>query len=136
LNFCFFCFNTQDLIEKKLESDHNAELNEANFTKFVFDSHVEAYVKAGICALPVLDKVKITLAVDPKHLFTEQSMNQVVAVGQEQIKYWANNSTFAAHQAWEAYKNKEEVLRLVTNYAAKHLLDVELVKRKVIEVCF
>jgi RHS repeat-associated protein len=112
--------NLQDEMEKGLEQNKNIELNNEKFTDFAFDTHVNAYEKAGILKLGVVDKVKIMLTVDPKDLLSPGGLKQAGIVASHQMELYAKEPKFALKQATELYQNQVVIANLVLQYAEKH----------------
>lgn len=56
----------QQELEKGILSNPSLELAPKRFAKYAYQTHIKAYLAAGILELPVKDKVKILLAIDFK----------------------------------------------------------------------
>jgi RHS repeat-associated protein len=112
--------NLQVAIEDKLKEDPNIELDDKKFTDFAFSSHVKAYEDAGILDLSAVDKVKISLTVDPKDLFSDNGMEQAAAVGKDQMFKYILNPLTAYDQISEAYQDKSVIKGLVSDYIKRN----------------
>jgi hypothetical protein len=112
--------NLQQAIEDKLASkspnDKNVELNNQKFTDFAFDTHVGAYEKAGVLALPVMDKVNILLTPKAGDLLSDRGLKQAAQIGQDQGIYYLTHPVFALQQAAEVLSNRDEILTMVHGY--------------------
>jgi|SRR5690554_130334 len=93
--------NLQLAIEDGLKNNPNIESNSKEFSDFAFETHVDAYVDAGILSLSIIDKVKITLTVEPKDLLSDRGLAQASQVATEQLSMYINHPKFAAKQAGE-----------------------------------
>lgn len=119
--------NLQKAIETKLSSERNGtskeriELNSEAFTNFAFDSHVKAYEDAGILTLSVMDKVKISLTVEPKDLFSSRGIKQALIVAADQLNTYMNDPLFGLSQAAEAVIKQNEIENEVTKYVLEHV---------------
>ena len=112
--------NLQQAIEDKLMSDDPAdkyiENNDEEFTDFAFDSHVEAYEKAGVLGLSVMDKVKIMLTPDAKDLFSDRGLQQASKIADDQFFYYLLHPIFFLKQIKETVQNVEEIKEMVHDY--------------------
>lgn len=79
--------NLQKAIEDKRFEDPQAfaelERNPDAFRKFAYDSHVKAYLDAGLADLPVEDLVRIGLTPDMSDLFNQAGLEQAVRVADD-----------------------------------------------------
>src|SRR5690606_20499878 len=94
--------NLQSAMELGLEKNPNLESDSNTHRKFAFETHVDAYVDAGILSLSVMDKVKITLTPEPQDLLSTEGLGQASQVAGRQLEMYKNNPRFAAQQAGEA----------------------------------
>jgi len=94
--------NLQLAMEDIVQNNEGIESNTEELTDLAFKSHVDAYEKAGILSLSVMDKVKITLTVEPQDLLSERGLKQAGQVAADQLEMYQNNPRFAAQQAGEA----------------------------------
>jgi len=89
-------------MEDIVQNHEGIESNTEELTDLAFKSHVNAYEDAGILSLSVMDKVKITLTVEPQDLLSERGLLQAGQVAADQLEVYQNNPRFAAKQAGEA----------------------------------
>ena len=110
----------QEAIENKLQSplakDKGIENDDKAFTDFAFDTHVEAYEKAGILTLPIMDKVKIGLTPDANDLFSDRGLKQAGQIGVDQLAYYITHPVFAQIQAVEVAIHAKEITTMVHSY--------------------
>lgn len=106
----------QQAMSSLLESNKGIELNPEKFKEEAFKSHVEAYDKAGICELSIIDKVKIGLTVYWSDLATQNSWTQIKEIGGSQINHWIENPGFAMKQYMEFKLNQAQIGVLVMEY--------------------
>jgi hypothetical protein len=120
--------NLQEAIELKIvgrtpkqpgDPDINIKLENFNFQQYVFDSHVKAYVDAGLLQLSIIEKVKIALTPDCKDLFSSLGLKQAKDVGVLQAKYYLDNPGFAAVQVKEAYDNWDRIVQMASDYCER-----------------
>ena len=108
----------QEEMEKMLFNIDNVgiELDEEKFLDAAFDTHVEAYARAGICKLSFTDKVFIAMTVYPVDLFQSRGLEQVAKIGVKQIAHWITNPSDAKLQYIEYCNNKESYQMLMSYY--------------------
>jgi len=115
--------NLQVAMELKLTKTvegKTIELNNKRFTDFAFDSHVEAYEKAGVLKLPIMDKMKILLTPDAKDLFSNRGLEQATLIAKHQIEYYIKHPAFAIQQAKEVKENFGMIITMVHDYYLKN----------------
>jgi RHS repeat-associated protein len=78
-------------MEKELNKNPRIELNNQDFQKFAFDSHVKAYTDAGVLELGFGDKVLILSTPDAKDLLSDLGRQQAMQMGILQIQFYMNN---------------------------------------------
>lgn len=111
--------NLQEAIENKLTKTKEGatiENDDEKFTDFAFDTHVDAYEKAGVLLLPVMDKVKIGLTPDAKDLFSDRGLKQAGQIAVDQASLYIALPAFAIMQAKEAYDHAGEIKTMVHDY--------------------
>ncbi len=106
----------QQAMSSLLESNKGIELNPEKFKEEAFKSHVDAYDKAGICELSIMDKVKIGLTVYWSDLATQNSWTQIKEIGKRQTNHWIKNPGFAMKQYMEFKLNQAQIGVLVMEY--------------------
>lgn len=106
----------QQAMSSLLKSNEDIELNPEKFKEEAFKSHVEAYDKAGICELSIIDKVKIGLTVYWSDLATQNSWTQIKEIGKRQTNHWIKNPGFAMKQYMEFKLNQAQIGVLVMEY--------------------
>jgi Immunity protein 8 len=86
------------------------------FTKFLFDSHLAAYEKAGLLNLSVMDKIKILLTPSAEDLFSDMGLAQIKSIGLDQFANYFKKPNFAMQQALELFVNWNEIKSLAQSY--------------------
>ncbi|MBX2900740.1 MAG: hypothetical protein KF775_13885 [Cyclobacteriaceae bacterium] len=115
-------YNLQALMEKGLNSDPMMERNNSAFQKFAFESHVPAYVDAGVLGLDFLDKTHTLTTPDAKDLLSDLGRQQAQAVMKLQVKYYVDNPGTAAVHAAKLTYQWPLIQRALEKKAAKELL--------------
>jgi RHS repeat-associated protein len=110
------------------------EKDNKGFTKFAFDSHIDAYWNNGsghtsLYSLPVLDLVKIVLTPDAKDLISENGRSQVLAISEKFLGYFAGNPEQLKQKLNEAWDNRSQILKLIEKKAQKEHVPVEQLKQ-------
>jgi len=108
--------NLQAAIEKERAKDPVAfdklEQNDAAFKRFAYDTHPQAYLAAGLKALPITDLTEIGLTPDFKDLFSKDGVVQVwdVAKTARPVDVWnvgtataGQGASFVASEATKAW---------------------------------
>jgi RHS repeat-associated protein len=78
--------NLQNHIEKQLSSNPNIELDNEKFNEVAFESHVPAYLEAGLLDLDLNDKIIIGLTPDLVDILQPKGLEQVISIGLSQIE--------------------------------------------------
>ncbi|PTL83795.1 hypothetical protein [Vitiosangium sp. GDMCC 1.1324] len=77
----------QDAMEKRIHDGAakfaELERDPEKFKDFAYDTHVDAYVKAGLFALPAQDLKTILLTPDYQDLLNPEGMKQIINAGME-----------------------------------------------------
>jgi RHS repeat-associated protein len=115
--------NLQTAMEIGLSENPGIELDDDLFTQFAYQSHVQAYLNAGVLKLSILDKVKIMLTPDASDLLSPLGLEQVQRIAKEQLVYYLDNPFFAIRQALQFSLNLPEITSRVSNYASKYGTD-------------
>ena len=116
--------NLQELMEKKLREDPTIERYPDKFLHFAFYSHVEAYEKAGVLGLDLLDKTYILTTPDAKDLFSELGIQQAKTMSQHQIEYYKNNLGVNINHLLKYQYQKYEIKRVLAQKALKELVPI------------
>ncbi|MBI5369261.1 MAG: hypothetical protein HZA54_19650 [Planctomycetes bacterium] len=76
--------NLQTAIENERRRDPEAfarlEEDPDAFRRFAYDTHADAYWRAGLADLPIMDLIRIGTTPDLRDLFTEAGLGQVVDI--------------------------------------------------------
>ena len=128
--------NLQIALEDRLSKGDGESFEKDNkgFTKFAFDSHIDAYWNNGsghtsLYSLPVLDLVKIVLTPDAKDLISENGRSQVLAISEKFLGYFAGNPEQLKQKLNEAWDNRSQILKLIEKKAQKEHVPVEQLKQ-------
>jgi RHS repeat-associated protein len=115
--------NLQVAIEDKLQKNPELEQNNAAFTKFAFDSHVDAYWNAGLYKLNTVDLVSIVLTPNFKDLTSEDGMEQAVEMMGKLTEYWLDNPTEGLKRGAELVANQSKIKAMVVAKAIREGVD-------------
>ncbi|WP_447640673.1 MULTISPECIES: DUF6443 domain-containing protein [Chitinophagaceae] len=108
--------NLQNAMDKGIEQDPSIEYDNEKFTDFAFGTHADAYTNAGILKLSIMDKIKISLTVDPDDLLSSRGISQAAEVARRQMNVYLADPFFALSQAREFMKNLPEIKKLIRQY--------------------
>lgn len=107
----------QEDLEKILKKNPSIELNNADFEKAAFDSHVDAYLRAGILDLPICDKVQIFLTVEFLDLAKPNSITQIDAIWKAQMTYYKILTVLELKaEAYELQQQWNRINEIVEDY--------------------
>ncbi len=125
----------QQAIEERLDENQNKDAskfeaaeNGMALTRFAFDSHPDAYWKAGLYKLQTLDLVKILLTPDAADLTSKEGIKQVAAIGAKFVDYFIGHPEVAIKRAKEAWRDRELIRKLIEEKAQKEGVPVDRLK--------
>lgn len=108
------------LVDGKYMAEIHMELNETKFMDYVFDSHVGAYVDAGLLELSIMDKLEILLTPDAKDLFSDRGLKQASEIAKLQIEYYMKNPNIANQHINEIKSNASKINAKIEGYYLKN----------------
>jgi len=120
--------NLQVAIEDKLQKNPEIEKNNSAFTKFAFDSHVDAYWNAGLYKLNTVDLVSVVLTPNFKDLTSADGMKQAVEMMGKLTEYWLDNPTEGLKRGAELLANQSKIKAMVVAKAIREGVDPILEK--------
>ncbi len=112
------------LVKKNFESIYNTSFNERyelpdkadvfysdielrndEFRDFVFATHPDAYLKAGMADIPISDKLKVSMTPDFKEWGNGSTWEQAIIVMEEQVNDWYRDAKEGIEEAQRVIEN-------------------------------
>ena len=109
-------------MESGLSGNPNLELDNDAFQKFAFESHVPAYVGAGVLKLDFLDKTYILTTPDAKDLFSSLGMAQVEEMVKLQAQYYESHPKKAVEHVAKLTYQWPAIAQVLDAKGARELL--------------
>lgn len=115
----------QEKLNQILLNNPDIELNSDLLEKKAFESHVEAYLEAGLLELPMSDKMNIFFTVDCKDLVKENGRQQVWDVVEAQILYYKSNPGAAVADATYISGHVSDIFDLIVENISRTISDTQ-----------
>jgi hypothetical protein len=121
--------NLQVAMETRLSQQDGTELelNPQAFKDFAFASHVDAYWNENgstpLNTLNTVDLFAIVLTPDFNDLTSKEGMTQAGAIMGRLGNYWKDNPLVGAKRAYELYKNKDTIMKMIAEKAGTEIGD-------------
>ena len=108
--------NLQQMMESLLQANPNIESNPDALYQAAFQSHPEAYIKAGFLNLDMSDKLIILMTIELNDLLSEEGLKQVFAITGKQISYYLTNPNAAINDAKYIVNNIDNIFEDICSY--------------------
>lgn len=106
----------QKEMEKIIQADPSIENDASKLKRAAFKTHPSSYIKGGILALNMSDKISIMLTIDYGDLMDPLGRQQVMSVCAEQIKYYFSHPLQAYSDAMYLKNNWHTVVTQLSNH--------------------
>lgn len=108
--------NLQQMMESLLKANPNIESDPDALYQAAFQSHPEAYIKAGFLNLDMSDKLIILMTIELNDLLSDEGLKQVFAITGKQISYYLTNPNAAINDAKYIVNNIDNIFEDICSY--------------------